>query len=352
MAKKIKKYKVGTDSETYAISMVEMPAIEEDFVALAKQEEEKVFLQSDEKHMVYGAVLVPEKDIYRNDGEKEYYLSFSKESIEKMSQDFMKEYRQHEITVDHEDNANEVCVVESWIKADLYKDKSVALGLNPELPVGTWFAGMKVNNVDVWERVKAGELKGFSVESMISLEEFGKQNENNMNIETNDEMFFSKLKNVIKEVLSTIAMSKEGEIEPVNDIDLSSNSGVTNAPHFAERETEIIMEELEDATPAPEPTPEPAPEPAPVVEPAPEPKPAPEPTPEPVAEEPKVNPLEDLVKNLTDEVKALKQINEGLQEKIKDLGKQPSAVPVNTNAKPNAGDTYSSWREQMKGFIG
>lgn len=348
MAKKIKKYKVGTDSETYAISMVEMPAIEEDFVALAKQEEEKVFLQSDEKHMVYGAVLVPEKDIYRNDGEKEYYLSFSKESIEKMSQDFMKEYRQHEITVDHEDNANEVCVVESWIKADLYKDKSVALGLNPELPVGTWFAGMKVNNVDVWERVKAGELKGFSVESMISLEEFGKQNENNMNIETNDEMFFSKLKNAIKEVLSTIAMSKDGEIEPVNDIDLSSNSGVTNDPQFVEKNLPIIMEELEDAEPAPEPTPEPAPEPEPVVEP----EPTPEPEPEPVVEEPKANPLEDLVKNLTDEVKALKQINEGLQEKIKDLGKQPSAAPVNTNAKPSAGDTYSAWREQMRSYIG
>lgn len=348
MAKKIKKYKVGTDSETYAISMVEMPAIEEDFVALAKQEEEKVFLQSDEKHMVYGAVLVPEKDIYRNDGEKEYYLSFSKESIEKMSQDFMKEYRQHEITVDHEDNANEVCVVESWIKADLYKDKSVALGLNPELPVGTWFAGMKVNNVDVWERVKAGELKGFSVESMISLEEFGKQNENNMNIETNDEMFFSKLKNAIKEVLSTIAMSKDGEIEPVNDIDLSSNSGVTNDPQFVEKNLPIIMEELEDAEPAPEPTPEPAPEPEPVVEPEPEPNPEPE----PVVEEPKANPLEDLVKNLTDEVKALKQINEGLQEKIKDLGKQPSAAPVNTNAKPSAGDTYSAWREQMRSYIG
>ena len=93
MAKKIKKYKVGTDSETYAISMVEMPAIEEDIVALAKQDEEKVFLESEEKHMVYGAVLVPEKDIYRNNGEQEFYISFTKESIEKMSQDFMKEYR-------------------------------------------------------------------------------------------------------------------------------------------------------------------------------------------------------------------------------------------------------------------
>ena len=67
MAKKLKKYKVGCDSETYAISMVEAPAIESDFVALAKEEEDKVqvFLESNEKHMCYGAALIPDKDIYR-----------------------------------------------------------------------------------------------------------------------------------------------------------------------------------------------------------------------------------------------------------------------------------------------
>ena len=70
MAKKIKKYKVGIDSETYAISMVESPAIESDFVALSKEEEKRVFLESDERHMVYGAALIPDKDIYRNNGEQ------------------------------------------------------------------------------------------------------------------------------------------------------------------------------------------------------------------------------------------------------------------------------------------
>ena len=152
MAKKIKKYKVGMDSETYAISLVESPAIEEELIALEKQEPVKIQLSNDEKHLVYSAVLIPEKPIYRRnaDGE-EYYLEFSKESIEKMSQEFMKEYRQAEITVDHEDIAPEVTVVETWIKTDLYKDKSVALGLNENLPIGTWFAGMKVNNVELWK---------------------------------------------------------------------------------------------------------------------------------------------------------------------------------------------------------
>ena len=332
MAKKIKKYKVGMDSETFAISLVEEPAIESDFVALSKEDEEKVqvLLESNEKHMVYGAALIPEKDIYRNNGEQEYYINFSKESIEKMSQDFMKEYRQFEVKTDHDEIANEVCVVESWLVSDAYKDKSNALGIN--VPEGTWMIGMKVNNIDTWDRIKAGELKGFSVESVVSLEEFSKQNDNNMDIKT-DEMFWTKLVNVLKETFS----KKEETVEEPTEIE------PTNI-------------DLEEQTPAPEPEPAPEPAPEPVVEPEPKPEPTPapepEPEPEPQPEPQKDNHLEELVNSLKDEIKALKEMNTGLQEKIKDLGKQPSANPINVNAKPSAGDTYAAWREQMRAMIG
>lgn len=327
MAKKIKKYRVGLESETYAISLVEEGAIESDFVALAKEDEEKrqVFLESNEKHLVVGAALIPGKDIYRNDGEHEYYINFSKESIEKMSQDFMKEYRQHEVKTDHDEVANEVYVVESWIVTDSYKDKSNALGIT--VPEGSWMVSMKVNNIETWDRIKAGELKGFSVESVVSLEEFSKQNTNNMEINTNEMGFWNKMKEVLAE-----AFSKKNET--------------------VEEPTEIDLEEQ-----TPEPTPEPAPEPAPepVVEPAPEPEPAPapepEPEPEPQPEPQNDNHLEELVNSLKDEIKALKEMNSGLQEKIKDLGKKPSAQPVNVNAKPNAADTYSSWRETMRSYL-
>lgn len=332
MAKKIKKYKVGCDSETYAISMVEAPAIESDFVALAEQKEEKqqVFLESNERHMVYGAALIPEKDIYRNNGEQEFYISFTKESIEKMSQDFMKEYRQHEVKTDHEDVANEVCVVESWLVEDSYKDKANALGIN--VPEGTWMVGMKVNNIETWERVKAGELKGFSVESMLTLEEFSKQNDNNMNIEAN-EMFWDKLINVLKETFS----KKEEVVEEPQEIE----------------PTNIELEEQPQAEPTPEPQPtveEPKVEEPVVEEPkVEEPKPQEEPK---VEEQPKDNHLEELVNSLKEEIKALKDMNNGLQEKIKDLGKQPSAEPIKPNAKPSQADSYSAWREQMRKMIG
>lgn len=347
MAKKIKKYKVGIDSETYAISMVESPAIESDFVALSKEEEEvKVFLESEERHMVYGAALIPDKDIYRNNGEQEFYISFTKESIEKMSQDFMKNYRQNEVTLDHEEMANDITITESWLVEDPYKDKANALGIN--VPQGTWMVGMKVNQIDVWERVKSGELKGFSVESMISLEEFSKQNNDNMNIETND-MFWDKLKNILKEAFSK---KDEADIEPIDMEDLAKQSGFTNVEEY-EKEVEAIKEELEEENAPTEPQPQ-----EPTVE---EPKPAEEPkVEEQVVEEPKVEEkpkednkhLEELINSLKEEINALKDMNNGLNEKVKELSKEPSAKPVNTNAKPSAADTYSAWREQMRSMIG
>lgn len=343
--KKIKKYIVGTDSETYAISLVEEPAIEENFVALKKDEEKVVFLQSEEKHMLYGAVLIPDKDIYRcnhtkdveiSNTEQEFYISFTKESIEKMSQEFMKEYRQGNVTLDHETDASEVTVVESWIKSDLYKDKSVALGLNPDLPIGTWFCGMKVNNIDTWERVKNGELRGFSVESMLQLLDFNKQvKEESMEVNEN---FWEKLRNVLSEAFAKFSMQKKDE-EPAMVEEMMEAEAETPANESAEAvetpvetvsETEVDNTPVEEEKPATEPENEPEEKPV----------------------EQEANPLEELVRNLMEEVKTLKEMNDGLNEKIKDMGKQPSAQPTNTNAKAGNANSYSTWREQMRSMIG
>ena len=332
MTNKIKKFKVGIDSETYAISMVEQPAIESDFVALSEQKEEKIqaFLESNERHMVYGAALIPDKDIYRNNGEQEFYISFTKESIEKMSQDFMKEYRQNEVTLDHQEMANDITITESWLVEDPYKDKANALGIN--VPQGTWMIGMKVNQIDVWDRVKAGELKGFSVESMISLEEFGKQNDNNM-INTDEMSFWTKMKEVLAEAFSK--KEEPAEIEPTN-IELEEEPQTEPQPSVeAPKVEEPKVEEPVVEEPKVE-----------------EPKPQEEPkADEPKAEESKDNHLEELINSLKEEIAALKSSNGELQEKIKDMGKQPSVNPVNTNAKPNGNSTYSAWREQMAKYM-
>lgn len=386
MAKKIKKYKVGIDSETYAISMVESPAIESDFVALAKEEEQRVFLESDERHMVYGAALIPDKDIYRNNGEQEFYISFTKESIEKMSQDFMKNYRQNEVTLDHEEMANDITITESWLVEDPYKDKANALGIN--VPKGSWMIGMKVNQIDVWDRVKSGELKGFSVESMISLEDFSKQNTNNM-IETSDNMFWDKMKSILSEVFTSLSMNNRSEadietsegmritpesamnelanLEKAEDwqkpyplsaltdpqnIELANMSGFTSMESYLD-EAYAIKAELEEQNTPQEPSVEPS-EPSEPSEPNNEPQ-EPKEEPQEPKNEPKsedISKLEELIGSLKGEIEALKTMNSGLEEKVKEMSKEPSAKPVNTNSKPNANNTYASWREQMRGMIG
>ena len=352
MTKKKKIYKVGIDSETYAISLVESPAIEETLVALEEQKPIKVQLADEEKYMVYSAVLVPDKPIFRrNEDGDEFYIEFTKESIEKMAQEYLMNYRQNEITLDHETMANDITLVESWIKTDMYKDKSVAIGLSEDLPIGTWIAGLKVNQIDAWNRIKNGELRGFSVESMISLEEFSKQeqNTNNMNIETND-MFWDKLKNILKDTFSK-------KVEEPTVEELAVNSGFTNVEEY-EKEVEAVKEELEEQNAPTEPQ---AQEPT-VETPKTEEQVTEEPNVEeskPTEETPKTEEkpqennkhLEELINSLKEEINALKEMNNGLNDKVKELSKEPSTKPVNTNAKPSAADTYSAWREQLRNMI-
>ena len=325
MAKKIKRYKVGLDSETYAISMVDMPAIEEDFVHLAKQDEMDIKLSSDERHICYGPALIPNKDIYRNNGEQEFYINFTEESIVKMSQDFMKNFRQSEVNLQHAEDVNEVFVCESWLVEDPYRDKANTLGFN--VPKNTWMIGMKVNNVDTWERIKAGELKGFSVESAIRLEEFNKQN-NMSDMDVTNETFWTRLSGLLREIFNpTEEVNLEEQAPVVNEEPASpENTNDEVVETTVEEKVEEVVETVEEPS-----------------------KPDESGEEEPAKTEP--NPLEDLVKNLQDELKALKEANAELQNKVKALGKKPSARPVNTNAKPSAADTYAQWRSQMGKYI-
>lgn len=343
--KKIKKYKVGIDSETEAISMVTEPAIESDFVFLSKDKAiVKEAFSTDEKHMVYGAVLRPDFPIYRNDGEHEYYLEFTSESIERMARDYMMNYRQGNVTIQHEEYANEVFMVESWIKQDMDKDKSVSVGLDKSLPIGTWFCGFYVNNNDVWERIKSGELKGFSVEAMIDLEDFAKvkkEDEFEMN-----ESFWSKLKSIVNE-----ALGKKEEKMEVNEPQVNEPQQTVTEPQ------QTVQEPKVDEPIVTEPQPTVVEEPK-QTEPQPtEPKPT-----EPKVDEPKTNEptepkvddgnhLNDLIASLREEISALKEANNVLVEKVNDLGKMPSANPINVNGQNGTPSTYSSWRDMMAKMI-
>ena len=149
-----------------AISVVENPAIEEDFIAL-KNEEVKLAEVSNEKRILLGALLIPNKPIYRRKGDDEYYIYFSKSTVEKASQLYLMNGNQSKATLEHQHSINGLTLVESWIVEDVVQDKSRKYGLN--VPVGTWMGAVKVNNDQIWEEfVKTGKVKGFSIEGYFA----------------------------------------------------------------------------------------------------------------------------------------------------------------------------------------
>ena len=149
-----------------AISVVENPAIESDFIAL-KSEQIQLAEINKEKRLLMGALLIPEKPIYRKNEVEEYYVFFSKETIVKASQLYLTNGNQSNSTLEHKGKLEGLTLVESWIVEDKDKDKTKLYGL--DVPVGTWMGSVKVNNDDVWnEYVKTGKVKGFSIEGYFA----------------------------------------------------------------------------------------------------------------------------------------------------------------------------------------
>ena len=153
-----------------AISIVENPAIEENWIALNKQEpKEYKFAEVDkEKKIIMGALLVPDKPIYRRDEALgEYNIFFSKDTIRKCMELFFQNGNQSNATFEHIETISGLTLVESWIVEDANMDKTKLYELN--VPLGSWVGTMKVNNDVIWnDFIKTGKVKGFSIEGYFA----------------------------------------------------------------------------------------------------------------------------------------------------------------------------------------
>lgn len=154
--------------EVFAISLVENPAIEETWMYFKK--ENQLFQKVDEdKRMIVGPILIPDKNILRVDGEGEpYQVFFSKETVKELAQNYLKKKYTSNSTLEHEKSVDGVYLVESWIKEGKL-DKSNGFGLN--LPEGTWMGVFKIEDDEIWKNyVKTGKVQGFSIEGLFSHE--------------------------------------------------------------------------------------------------------------------------------------------------------------------------------------
>lgn len=173
MKKKIPIYEAkvkGADNTgIFAMSFVEFPANERQFVALQRQRPVKLSIDK-QKQMLTGVVLIPDQLIYRNDDQLgEYYLKFTAAEIERIALKMMRtSVALTTTTHQHEKPLKGNYLAELWIVKDSKRDKSVALGLG-ELPVGTLIASYKIESPAYWRtEVLTGNVKGFSLEGIFN----------------------------------------------------------------------------------------------------------------------------------------------------------------------------------------
>ena len=243
---------VDEDSEgIFAISLVSNPAIERNFIALSKAV--KLSLDN-EKRLVTGAILVPDQPILRMDGEgNPYHIFFSKETVEKASQKYLRDFNQAQVTLEHQSDVPDVVLVESWLKISDTEDKTVALGV--DAPLGSWVGSFKVNNNEVWENeIKKGLVKGFSIEGIFRQDEVEQSKTKIMEKDT----FIEKFKEFVlgKEEPAEVALATQEEVTKlctqVNTLEetiKSLQAQIEKLSEVPEEVKEEIIEEVVEVKP-------------------------------------------------------------------------------------------------------
>ena len=203
---KIVELVIADDSQELAIdaiSLVSSPAIEQDFVFFGKEKNNLTFAKVDEeKRMLVSPALIPNKQIFRYDPntDSDYYVYFSPETVRKASELYLKHNNHHKATHEHNERVSGVLTVESWIKEG-DSDKSKMYGF--DLPNGTWFVKMKIENDDLWNKIKDGELKGLSIEGYFT-NKFEQMN----NKQPTTEQILSALNEIIRESKTELKAEK------------------------------------------------------------------------------------------------------------------------------------------------
>ena len=210
-----------------AISLVESPAIEENFVYLSKEQHKVEFKTIDnEKRVIVGLALVPNKLIYRRRGDYEYNITFSEETVRKASELYLKRLKNNNATLEHEEFTSGVSVIESWIVEDPSKDKTALYGLNAVK--GAWAVTMKIDNDAVWNDVKEGKYLGLSIEGIFS----DKKEEMSIEEPSIDQMTEEEAYELI---LDIIELTEEEELKSYSDYPQAAKNNARRALEYKKK---------------------------------------------------------------------------------------------------------------------
>lgn len=203
-----------TDFETglNAISLVENPAVEVDFLAFAKDESAVLQFADEERHIITGIALLADTPIYRIAPDRtEYYVRFTKDCIRQLVEKYFKFGLTNSVNIEHKKDqfVDGVTMLESYL---IDKERGICPSEFDSVPDGSWVVSYKVNNLDVWSKIKSGEVKGFSVQGLFRIIETKLEMSSNKIEEENTEhqnknniSLMSKLKEKIKALLMQYA---------------------------------------------------------------------------------------------------------------------------------------------------
>jgi len=215
---KIVELVIADDSQELAIdaiSLVTSPAIEQDFVFFGKEKNNLTFAKVDEeKRMLVSPALIPNKQIFRHDPntDSDYYVYFSPDTVRKASELYLKHNNHHKATYQHQDRVSGVLTVESWIKEG-DSDKSKLYGY--DLPNGTWFVKMKIENDELWQEIKSGNLRGLSIEGY-----FTNKFEQMQKTKPTTEQILSAFNELVREgKITTMSKAKRIELGLADDVE-------------------------------------------------------------------------------------------------------------------------------------
>lgn len=220
------------DEGIYNISLVDCPAVESNFLAFQKDKTYQSYsIADEEQHMVFGVLMRCEYLIYRRDESfGEYYIKYSKETIKKMAEKLMADGKQNNVNIMHLPNSNVdgVQMVEIFIKDS---EKGISPKGFEDISDGSLFCTFKVHNEDVWNAIKDGTFKGYSLEGIFSVEhKYNKQNKK-------DKDLMSKIKEMLKSILAefgTVVTNDGIEIEFEGDtLEIGTAVNVADGEYLA-----------------------------------------------------------------------------------------------------------------------
>lgn len=187
------------DTDEIGLAIVDRPAIESDFMFFNEEPIKMSF--NEDKMMIRGVALIPNKLIYRNDILGERYIYFSEDTILKFVETLMSK-AENKFNIGHTDNYLNATLIESYFASETNEFS---------VPANSWIVGLKVKDQEAWDRIKSGEFKGYSVEGLFSNQL--------VNLITNKEKESMNLKEKIMEALNSVIFPEEVELEDTPIVD-------------------------------------------------------------------------------------------------------------------------------------